>query len=61
MGFDLTNVKSIAIPSGNVKQIAVDGSVIWKKESAPVDKYSWEAVLASVRAGTYATDYAIGT
>lgn len=60
MGFDLTNVKSISIPSGNVKQIAVGGSVIWKKESAPVDKYSWEAVLASINAGTYATDYAIG-
>lgn len=26
----------------------------------PVDKYSWEAVFASIDAGTYATDYAIG-
>ena len=27
---------------------------------ATVDKYSWEAVFASIDAGTYATDYAIG-
>lgn len=61
MGFDLTNVKSVAIPDGNIKSISVGGVEIWKKESAPpADKYSWEAVLASVRAGTYATDYAIG-
>lgn len=61
MGFDLTNVKSVAIPDGNVKSISVGGVEIWKKESAPpADKYSWEAVLASVRAGTYANDYSIG-
>lgn len=59
MNFD--GVMSIHIPEGDVKMVAINGSVVWQKPEAPVvDKYSWEAVFASIDKGTYATDYAIG-
>lgn len=57
----MNTVKAIAIPEGNVKSIAIGGVNVWNEPSSePVDKYTWEAVFASVDSGTYATDYAIG-
>ena len=56
---NLDNILAISIPEGPVKQIAINGSVIWEAKPA-FDKYSWEGVFASIDAGTYATDYAIG-
>ena len=56
MNFD--DVTAIQIPEGNVKSIAIGGVTVW--EAPVVDKYTWDAVLASIDAGTYATDYAIG-
>lgn len=55
------NVAAIVIPEGNVKKITgADGTVLWEKQEQTVDKYTWEAVLASIAAGTYATDYEVG-
>jgi hypothetical protein len=56
MSFD--GVTAIQIPEGNVKAIAIGGVTVW--EASAVDKYTWDAVFASIDAGTYATDYAIG-
>lgn len=56
MNFD--DVTAIQIPEGNVKSIAIGGVTVW--EAPVVDKYTWDAVFASIDAGTYATDYAIG-
>ena len=53
---NFANVKEITIPEGKAVSIAINGVDVWKA----VDKYTWEAVLASIDAGTYATDYAIG-
>lgn len=55
---NFAELKAVTIPEGNVKSISVGGQVIWNASSA--DKYTWDAVLASIDAGTYATDYAIG-
>lgn len=56
MNFD--DVTAIQIPEGNVKSIAIGGVTVW--EAPVVDKYTWDAVFASIDAGTYAADYAIG-
>ena len=56
MNFD--DVTAIQIPEGNVKSIAIGGVTVW--EAPVVDKYTWDAVFASIDKGTYATDYAIG-
>lgn len=42
----------------DVKKITINGGVLFEK--SPVDKYTWEAVLASINRGTYATDYMVG-
>lgn len=56
--FDFSNVASVMIPEGNVKKITgADGAVLWEKRHGEL---TWEAVLASIAAGTYATDYAVG-
>lgn len=58
---NLANVKGITIPEGAVKALSIGGVKVWEKVSAPdFDKYSWEGVIASMDAGTYAADYAIG-
>ena len=58
---NLNGVMSIHIPEGEVSMVAINGSVVWQKQATPeYEKYSWEGVLASIEAGTYATDYAIG-
>lgn len=51
-------VKSISIFEGNVSGIAIGGVNVWSAKKK--DKYTWDAVFASIDAGTYATDYAIG-
>ena len=56
MNFD--GVTAIQIPEGNVKSIAIGGVTVW--EAPVVDKYTWDAVFASIDKGTYATEYAIG-
>ena len=56
MNFD--DVTAIQIPEGNVKSIAIGGVTVW--EAPVVDKYTWDAVFASIDKGTYATEYAIG-
>ena len=56
MNFD--DVTAIQIPEGNVKSIAIGGVTVW--EAPVVDKYTWDAVFASIDNGTYATEYAIG-
>lgn len=55
---NLSNVKSIVLPEGNVSGIAIGGANVWS--AVKKDKYTWDAVFASIDAGTYATDYAIG-
>lgn len=59
MTIDFASVKSWTIPEGSVTKVTDSaGTVIWQKATA--DKYTWDAVFASIAAGTYATDYAIG-
>lgn len=65
-------IKGVVIPEGNVKAINVNGVPLFSASSGDaggdaggdsggsVEKYSWEGVAASIKAGTYATDYAIG-
>lgn len=53
----MNTVKAIAIPEGNVKSIAIGGVNVWNEPSGEI---TWEQVFASIDAGTYATDYAIG-
>lgn len=55
---NFSELKTITIPEGNVKSISVGGQVVWNASSA--DKYTRDAVFASIDKGTYATDYAIG-
>lgn len=55
---NLSNVKSVTISEGNVGSIAIGGANVWSAKKK--DKYTWDAVFASIDAGTYATDYAIG-
>lgn len=48
-------VKGVTIPEGNVKSIAINGQKVWSGK-----ELTWDAVFASIDAGTYATDYAVG-
>lgn len=53
---NFATLKGLAIPEGNAQSIAIGGQTVWTK---PVDD-PWAAVFASIDAGTYATDYAVG-
>lgn len=56
---DFSTLRGLDIPEGSVNKITDSaGEVLWHKTAA--DKYTWDAVLASIAAGTYATDYAVG-
>lgn len=56
---DFSTLQGLAIPEGSVSKITDSaGAVLWQK--AEDNKYTWDAVLASIAAGTYATDYAVG-
>ena len=50
------NLKSLTIPEGRVKKITIRGIDVW---SEPTDG-PWVELFASINAGTYRTDYAIG-
>lgn len=55
---DFSSLQGLEIPEGSVSKITDStGAVLWQKAE---DKYTWDAVLASIAAGTYATDYAVG-
>lgn len=53
---NFAELNAVKIPEGNVASISANGNVIW----AATKKITWDDVFASVDAGTYATDFAIG-
>jgi len=61
---NFATLKGLTIPEGNVQSIVIDGKTMWTKTgNSPGTNPSddpWDAVFASIDAGTYATDYAIG-
>lgn len=60
---NLSTVKSIAVPEGNVTALSIGGVKVWGGGSSggePAELYSWEGVAYHINKGTYKDVYAIG-